>query len=176
MGTARISSPWCVFTYISKRQRSRDNYVSRLRLKAVFLRFKCNTRRRFRTSKQQAFDDAIAELDTLSEESYKDSTLIMQVMTSGVDDDDGGAGAGDDGDGDGESRFIVALFPMRCWYAAALFFPFLDFVLRSCCGTTLPFGRRKTHRLMLTTERKERTTSLRVMPPLKQGSRSAIYM
>jgi 14-3-3 protein epsilon len=26
---------------------------------------------------KQAFDDAIAELDTLSEESYKDSTLIM---------------------------------------------------------------------------------------------------
>lgn len=43
---------------------------------------------------KQAFDDAIAELDTLSEESYKDSTLIMQLLrdnltlwTSDVPDD-----------------------------------------------------------------------------------------
>lgn len=30
--------------------------------------------------KYQAFDDAIAELDTLNEDSYKDSTLIMQLL------------------------------------------------------------------------------------------------
>lgn len=43
---------------------------------------------------KQAFDDAIAELDTLSEESYKDSTLIMQLLrdnltlwTSDMEDD-----------------------------------------------------------------------------------------
>ncbi|KAI0217561.1 hypothetical protein L0F63_000316 [Massospora cicadina] len=32
------------------------------------------------TLAKQAFDDAIAELDTLSEDSYKDSTLIMQLL------------------------------------------------------------------------------------------------
>lgn len=31
-------------------------------------------------SNLQAFDDAIAELDTLNEDSYKDSTLIMQLL------------------------------------------------------------------------------------------------
>ncbi|KJZ73602.1 14-3-3 protein-like protein [Hirsutella minnesotensis 3608] len=49
---------------------------------------------------KQAFDDAIAELDTLSEESYKDSTLIMQLLrdnltlwTSSEADTSGGAQA-----------------------------------------------------------------------------------
>lgn len=48
---------------------------------------------------KKAFDDAIAELDTLSEESYKDSTLIMQLLRDNLtlwtsDNDDGGADAG----------------------------------------------------------------------------------
>ena len=29
---------------------------------------------------KQAFDDAISELDSLNEDSYKDSTLIMQLL------------------------------------------------------------------------------------------------
>ncbi|KAK7925664.1 hypothetical protein WMY93_007974 [Mugilogobius chulae] len=46
-----------------------------------------------------AFDDAIAELDTLNEDSYKDSTLIMQLLrdnltlwTSDQQDEDAGEG------------------------------------------------------------------------------------
>ncbi|KAJ8259205.1 hypothetical protein COCON_G00182170 [Conger conger] len=51
---------------------------------------------------KQAFDDAIAELDTLNEDSYKDSTLIMQLLrdnltlwTSENQGDEGDAGEGE---------------------------------------------------------------------------------
>ncbi|XP_038994272.1 14-3-3-like protein GF14 iota [Hibiscus syriacus] len=54
---------------------------------------------------KQAFDEAISELDTLSEESYKDSTLIMQLLrdnltlwTSDLPEDGGEDGVkGEDG-------------------------------------------------------------------------------
>ena len=53
---------------------------------------------------KQAFDDAIAELDTLNEESYKDSTLIMQLLRDNLTlwtsdqpgQEDGGDGPEDD--------------------------------------------------------------------------------
>merc|ERR1712137_1220633 len=51
---------------------------------------------------KKAFDDAIAELDTLSEDSYKDSTLIMQLLrdnltlwTSDMGDDQNDDDSGD---------------------------------------------------------------------------------
>jgi len=52
---------------------------------------------------KQAFDDAIAELDSLNEESYKDSTLIMQLLRDNLtlwtsdaqDNEDAGANADD---------------------------------------------------------------------------------
>ncbi|KAK2166237.1 hypothetical protein LSH36_40g03093 [Paralvinella palmiformis] len=50
---------------------------------------------------KQAFDDAIAELDTLNEDSYKDSTLIMQLLrdnlTLWTSDAQGEEGEGGDG-------------------------------------------------------------------------------
>mmetsp|Transcript_4380 Transcript_4380/g.17222 ORF Transcript_4380/g.17222 Transcript_4380/m.17222 type:complete len:223 (+) Transcript_4380:425-1093(+) len=51
---------------------------------------------------KSAFDEAIAELDTLSEESYKDSTLIMQLLRDNLtlwtsDQEDGQDGREGDG-------------------------------------------------------------------------------
>jgi len=54
---------------------------------------------------KQAFDDAIAELDTLSEDSYKDSTLIMQLLRDNLtlwtsdmsNEGEGKSGQNDDG-------------------------------------------------------------------------------
>jgi len=53
---------------------------------------------------KQAFDDAIAELDTLNEDSYKDSTLIMQLLRDNLtlwtsDTNDGGEEQADGGEG-----------------------------------------------------------------------------
>jgi len=57
---------------------------------------------------KQAFDDAIAELDTLNEDSYKDSTLIMQLLRDNLtlwtsdtaaDEQEGGGEGGETGGG-----------------------------------------------------------------------------
>jgi hypothetical protein len=48
----------------------------KLKLKLTAFAFQC----RACQLAKQAFDEAIAELDTLSEDSYKDSTLIMQLL------------------------------------------------------------------------------------------------
>lgn len=70
---------------------------------------------------KQAFDDAIAELDTLSEESYKDSTLIMQLLrdnltlwTSDMQADEGDAAKDEgvqpvDGDDNWSTAYAVEL-------------------------------------------------------------------
>ncbi|XDV42255.1 hypothetical protein PO909_010959 [Leuciscus waleckii] len=50
---------------------------------------------------KQAFDEAIAELDTLNEDSYKDSTLIMQLLRDNLTlwTSDNAADEGEGGDG-----------------------------------------------------------------------------
>ncbi|CAN0115106.1 unnamed protein product [Pylaiella littoralis] len=55
---------------------------------------------------KKAFDDAIAELDTLSEESYKDSTLIMQLLRDNLTlwTSEDAPAADDDGAEDGDSK------------------------------------------------------------------------
>ena len=63
-----------------------------------------NEREKAVTLAKSAFDDAVSELDSLNEESYKDSTLIMQLLrdnlTLWTSDAQG------EGDEDGESLFI----------------------------------------------------------------------
>ena len=63
---------------------------------------------------KQAFDDAIAELDSLSEESYRDSTLIMQLLRDNLtlwtssDGGDAEAAPGSEAPKDGEKAAAPA--------------------------------------------------------------------
>merc|ERR1712037_645586 len=63
---------------------------------------------------KQSFDDAIAELDTLNEDSYKDCTLIMQLLrdnlTLWTSDT---TGEGEDGGDAGEQALVHRLFGRR---------------------------------------------------------------
>ncbi|XP_065605276.1 uncharacterized protein LOC136056840 [Cyrtonyx montezumae] len=53
----------------------------RVKVSRLFSRWRClSSRKSSGTLAKAAFDDAIAELDTPSEESYKDSILIMQLL------------------------------------------------------------------------------------------------
>lgn len=59
----------------------KGSYTCFLPVKFFYLRnWNCPLHNRACHLAKQAFDEAIAELDTLSEESYKDSTLIMQLL------------------------------------------------------------------------------------------------
>jgi len=52
---------------------------------------------------KRAFDDAIAELDTLNEDSYKDSTLIMQLLRDNLTLWTSDSGEGDEGGEGGDN-------------------------------------------------------------------------
>ena len=66
---------------------------------------------------KQAFDDAIAELDSLSEESYRDSTLIMQLLrdnlTLWTSSDGGEAEAATTGEGSKEAEKATSAEPHK---------------------------------------------------------------
>ncbi|GFG34549.1 hypothetical protein Cfor_11543 [Coptotermes formosanus] len=73
---------------------------------------------------KQAFDDAIAELDTLNEDSYKDSTLIMQLLRDNLT-----LWTSDtQGDGDEPQEGVLVVLALFCALDLLnfVFFTFLD--------------------------------------------------
>ncbi|KAL4689463.1 hypothetical protein H8959_012254 [Pygathrix nigripes] len=90
---------------ISKKE-MQPTHPIRLSLALNFSVFSCevlNSPEKACSLAKTAFDEAIAELDTLSEESYKDSTLIMQLLrdsltfwTSDIQEDEAEAGEGEE--------------------------------------------------------------------------------
>uniref|UniRef100_A0A2K5K2J3 14-3-3 domain-containing protein n=1 Tax=Colobus angolensis palliatus TaxID=336983 RepID=A0A2K5K2J3_COLAP len=90
---------------ISKKE-MQPTHPIRLSLAINFSVFSCevlNSPEKACSLAKTAFDEAIAELDTLSEESYKDSKLIMQLLrdsltfwTSDIQEDQAEAGEGEE--------------------------------------------------------------------------------
>ena len=88
---------------------------------------------------QAAFDDAIAELDTLSEESYKDSTLIMQLLRDNLtlwtsdmqgDGDTEKTDGGRDGDITKLEAFVCFSFP-RISFNARKIYNLIAYLIRT---------------------------------------------
>ena len=75
---------------------------------------------------KSAFDDAVSELDSLSEDSYKDSTLIMQLLrdnlTLWTSDTQG------EGDEDGKLQTIFCFLYVASTPSQSLSLPFVDLV------------------------------------------------
>lgn len=95
----------------------------------------------------QAFDEAIAELDTLNEDSYKDSTLIMQLLRDNLT----------------VSYLLFDIFPLQL--IVVPFCHILWFVCHLCsCGRRKP-------RVMMQTQARERTRGATLISKLAHTHR-----
>ena len=79
------------------------------------------------TLAKTAFDEAIAELDALNEDSYKDSTLIMQLLRDSLTlwTSDSAGEECDAAEGAENSAFRVSsFFPLKPFYSSPFLIPF----------------------------------------------------